>query len=227
MSRMPWCWAAAARLACRRRRSSGCPGRPAAGPGAGHRWSRVAPFVAFWFGAPAGPPEGGDAVGGGPSDGVRGAADDGGDLGVGQACQVVVGDGLFLLGGSRATASVRSPSAGVIAVSFGGCVSSGVCATGTARRAAARMTSMALRWAIVTSHASTFALGGRSGYALIAARNVSDHASSASTGPSTARQTRSTVAPCSVTTASNGCFPSCVVDVPVPGVREVMATVRR
>jgi hypothetical protein len=36
-------------------------------------------------------------------------------------------------------------------------------------------------------------------------RNVSDQASSASTGPTTARQTRSTVAPCSATTSSNGC----------------------
>src|SRR5205814_778516 len=61
-----------------------------------------------------------------------------------------------------------------------------------------------LRCAIVTSQASTFASAGRSGYARNAARKVSDHASSASTGPTTARQTRSTVAPCRSTIASKG-----------------------
>jgi hypothetical protein len=50
-------------------------------------------------GAWVGTPEGGDAVGGGSSRGVGAAADDGGDFGVGQSGQVVVGDGLFLLGG--------------------------------------------------------------------------------------------------------------------------------
>src|SRR5215472_6395798 len=84
---------------------------------------------------------------------------------------------------------------------------SGTSATGTARRLAARVMSIALRCAIVTSHASTFASPGRSGYALSAARNVSDHASSASASPSTARHTRSTVGPWSATTASNGGLP--------------------
>ena len=85
---------------------------------------------------------------------------------------------------------------------------SGTSATGIARRPAARVTSMALRWAIVTSQASTFASPGRSGYAFIAATNVSDHASSASAGPSTARHTRSTVPPCAATTVSNGFLPA-------------------
>src|SRR5437899_12919827 len=46
--------------------------------------------------------------------------------------------------------------------------------------------------------------GRRRGYASSAARNVSDHASSASTGPRTARHTRSTVGPCSATISSKG-----------------------
>src|ERR1700734_932515 len=41
----------------------------------------------------------------------------------------------------------------------------------------------------------------------MADRNVSDQASSASAGPRTARQTRSTVPPCAATIASNGCLP--------------------
>ena len=45
--------------------------------------------------------QGGDAVGGGAAGGVGAAAEDGGDLGVGQAGQVVVGDRLPLLGGQR------------------------------------------------------------------------------------------------------------------------------
>src|SRR3954470_20542785 len=42
------------------------------------------------------------------------------------------------------------------------------------------------------------------GYACSAARNVSDQASVASTGPTSARQTRITRAPCSATISSNG-----------------------
>ncbi len=44
-------------------------------------------------GAWVGTPEGGDAIGGGSSRGVGAAADDGGDVGVGQPGEVVVGDG--------------------------------------------------------------------------------------------------------------------------------------
>ena len=40
-----------------------------------------------------------DAVGGGAAGGVGGAAEDRGDVGVGQAREVVVRDGLLLLGG--------------------------------------------------------------------------------------------------------------------------------
>jgi hypothetical protein len=54
---------------------------------------------------------------------------------------------------------------------------------------------MALRCAIVTSHASTFAPSSSRGYAFSAARKVSDQASSASSGPTTARHTRSTIGP--------------------------------
>jgi hypothetical protein len=43
--------------------------------------------------------EGGDAIGGGSSRGVGAAAEDGGDFGVGQPGEIVVGDSLFLLGG--------------------------------------------------------------------------------------------------------------------------------
>jgi hypothetical protein len=66
----------------------------------------------------------------------------------------------------------------------------------------ARVMSIALRWAMVTSHASTLASGGRSGYARIAARNVSDQASSASAAATTDRQTRNTVAPWAETIVS-------------------------
>src|SRR5258708_6368861 len=59
---------------------------------------------------------------------------------------------------------------------------------------------------MVTNHASTLASGGNAGYACKAARNVSDQASSASLGPSTARQTRRIVGPCVVTTESKGCL---------------------
>src|SRR5260370_36193718 len=44
-------------------------------------------------------PERGDAVGGGPAGRVRAAANDGGDVGIGQARPIVVSDGLFLFGG--------------------------------------------------------------------------------------------------------------------------------
>src|SRR5262245_33318780 len=63
---------------------------------------------------------------------------------------------------------------------------------------------MALRWAMVTSQASTFASAGKRGYASRAARNVSDQASSASAAESTARHTLSTVEPYSLTTCSKG-----------------------
>ena len=63
---------------------------------------------------------------------------------------------------------------------------------------------MALRCAIVTSHASTFAPSSSCGYAFSAARNVSDQASSASSGPTTARHTRSTIGPKSATICSKG-----------------------
>src|SRR5262245_1540150 len=57
---------------------------------------------------------------------------------------------------------------------------------------------------MVTSHASMLLSGRRRGYAWRAARNVSDQASSASTGPTTARQTRRTVGPCAATISSKG-----------------------
>jgi hypothetical protein len=63
---------------------------------------------------------------------------------------------------------------------------------------------MALRWAMVKSQARTLLSGRRSGYARIAERNVSDQASSASARLSLARHMRSTAAPCSATTVSNG-----------------------
>src|SRR5215813_12568350 len=81
---------------------------------------------------------------------------------------------------------------------------SGRRSTGSGRRARARVWSMAFRWAIVTSHASTLLPGRSVGYARNAARNVSDHASSASIGPRTARHTRSTVGPWLVTISSKG-----------------------
>src|SRR5262249_57486502 len=47
----------------------------------------------------------------------------------------------------------------------------------------------------------------------------------ASAGPSTARQTRSTVRPCLVTTASNGCFPVMPCKRPASGFCEVAVPV--
>ena len=144
----------------------------------------------------------GDAVGGGAAGGIGGPAEDRRDLGVGQAAEVVVRDGLFLFG-RQLHERVREVRVELLVRRDRGRVGKRP-RVGTARRAATRVTSMALRCAIVTSHASTLASAGRSGYAFIAARNASDHASSASTGPRTARQTRSTVGPCLETTVSNG-----------------------
>src|SRR5215472_8582500 len=96
---MPSCCAAAASRARSRPRSPGAPGKARVSsplssfPFTGlllsfsFRWRRVAA------------PERGDAIGGGAAGRVRAAADDGGDVGVGQPGQVVVGDGLLLLGG--------------------------------------------------------------------------------------------------------------------------------
>ena len=66
------------------------------------------------------------------------------------------------------------------------------------------MTSIALRWAIVTSQPRTLLSGRSRGYARSAETNVSAHASSASAGPSSARHTRITTGPCSATISSNG-----------------------
>ena len=107
-------------------------------------------------------PQAGDAIGGGPAGRVGAAADNGGDIGVGQPGQVVIGDGLLLLrrqgaeGASQVAVELET-------VGRGAAPGSGTSATGSARRAAARVTSMALRCAMVTSHASTFAVSGRSG----------------------------------------------------------------
>jgi hypothetical protein len=98
------------------------------------------------WGAWIGTPEGGDAIGGGPSRGVGAAADDGGDVGVGQPGEVVVGDGLFLLGGQLG--DCLGEFAGGVRLGVAGdrgLAVSGVSATGIARLAAARVTSMALR----------------------------------------------------------------------------------
>ena len=105
----------------------------------------------------------------------------------------------------RATPSRRGHEVGVRLDAIGsvGAVGDGVGWHG-APVSRARPTSIARRWAIVTSHASTLASSGSDGYAFIAERNVSDQASSASAAPTTARQTRSTVGPCLSTMASNG-----------------------
>src|SRR5437870_9534623 len=81
-------------------------------------------------------------------------------------------------------AAHRSPSCRSSTLGAG---CSGRGSTGSGRRARARVWSMAFRWAIVTSQASTLLPGRRVGYARNAAKNVSDHASSASIGPRTAR----------------------------------------
>src|SRR5690625_3280582 len=105
--------------------------------------------------------------------------------------------------GSAATEAHTSPSVVPGTPSVECC--SGSWSLGTARRLRPRTTSMALRPATRTSHASTSVSSARSGQAWSAATNVSDQASSASApGPSTARHTRSTVAPCCFTAASNG-----------------------
>ncbi len=76
---------------------------------------------------------------------------------------------------------------------------------GTGDRVRALMQSIALRWATLTSHASTFVVAGNVGQAPSAARKVSDHASSASGPiPSIDLHTRRTVAPWSSTAFSKG-----------------------
>ncbi len=107
-------------------------------------------------------PESGDAVGGGPACGVGAAAEDGGDFGVGQPGQVVIGDGLLLLGGQPGQ-GLREIVVEIQAGLAGPAIMSGGWATGMACRAAARVRSMALRCAIVISQASTFAVAGSSG----------------------------------------------------------------
>ncbi|BAX92931.1 hypothetical protein MSG_02787 [Mycobacterium shigaense] len=64
------------------------------------------------------------------------------DLGVGQAREIVVGDGLALFGRQRADGGVQIKIAMIDALPAG------------------RVMSMALRCAIVTSHASTLASAG-------------------------------------------------------------------
>ena len=106
------------------------------------------------------------------------------------------------LGGSASSAArSASPSSG-----GGGSVvaTSGSSPVGRARRAVPRSWSIALRWAIVTSQPRTLLSGRSRGYARSADRNVSDQASSASAGPSSARHTRITTGPCSWTISSNG-----------------------
>ena len=126
--------AAAASRSCSRRRSSGV---PAEGPGqVAGQVIRVHRALLSLRRRPVGAPEGGDAVGGGTAGGVGAAAEDGGDLGVGQPGQVVVGDGLPLLGrqaGERLGEVVVRPESGPSAASAA--TVSGTSATGTARRA--------------------------------------------------------------------------------------------
>src|SRR5438445_13858727 len=97
MSRMRFCWAVAASRSCSRLRRSGSPGKARV-----RSRDRLSVFTGSSFqcrGAWVATPEDGDAIGGGSSRGVGAAAADGGDFGVGQPGEVVVGDGLFLLGG--------------------------------------------------------------------------------------------------------------------------------
>src|SRR5262249_28609629 len=96
---MPSCCAAAASRARSRPRSPGAPGKARVSSPL-----RSFPFtgllLAFLFRRRRmAAPERGDAIGGGAAGRIRAAADDGGDVGVGQPGQVVVGDGLFLFGG--------------------------------------------------------------------------------------------------------------------------------
>ena len=186
-----WRRAAGCRPGCRgcgRRRRAGR--RPArrrpAGRGAGRGRSsdagreEVVHEVSPSVGVEQGPAERGDAVRGRPPGGGLGAADDRGDLAVGQPGDVVVGDGLPLLVGQRGQ---RLPQLVVGRLRSAGAGRSGSSPTGTARRAPARRTSIALRCAMVTSQASTFASPAGPGRPCSADRNVSDHASSASAGP--------------------------------------------
>src|SRR5580704_6251505 len=93
---MPSRSAAAASRSCSRRRSPGAPSKARV-----RSRARSSAFIRLSFrfsGARIGTPEGGDAVGCGAADRVGAAADDVGDIGIRQPGQVVVGDGLFLLG---------------------------------------------------------------------------------------------------------------------------------
>ena len=86
-----------------------------------------------------------------------------GDLGVRQAGQVVVGHGLTSAwSGSSASASLGRRRAVRFAI-LGGAAPVPGFGDRDRRRASARVMSMALRCAIVTSHASTLAPAGKSG----------------------------------------------------------------
>ncbi len=89
-----------------------------------------------------GAPQGGDAVGGRAAGGGRAAVEKRGDLGVGQPGQVVIGDRLTLLGGQGGD---RFGEFEVVSSAWFGDGRSGVSGTGMARRAEARMMSIALR----------------------------------------------------------------------------------
>src|SRR5262245_16500728 len=98
MVRMPSASAAAASRACRAASRSGAMGNEAA---RSTGWSDVViGCLPGWRHrrAERWPAGGGDAIGAGPAGRVGGAAEDGGDLSVRQAGQVVIRDGLLLFG---------------------------------------------------------------------------------------------------------------------------------
>src|SRR5216684_8599996 len=93
---MPFCCAAAASRSCRRLRWPGGSVKARV-----KSRDRSSVFIGLSFpcgGARVRAPEGGDAVSGCAPCGVGAATDDGGDAGVGQSGEVVIRDGLFLLG---------------------------------------------------------------------------------------------------------------------------------
>ena len=103
-------------------------------------------------------------VGGGPAGGGLALVEQGADLGVGEAGQVVVGDRAPLLegqGGQRVPQVGVPFDAGAGRRAPAGPCRSGSSSVGSGARPAARSWSIALRWAIVTSQPRTL-LSGRS-----------------------------------------------------------------